>query len=174
MNFVPSPEPKIAESTQKALNRLDRLRQDMRLSIGELNSLLVNVLGSNAPGDYRLMNSSQTMHVIRYMVRSGAKILLEKQEKQKERGRRMTLLIFCYIFCALTILSTITDKAIDKIAKILKWKGQDNDDNNDSSRQNQSNRRTPNLYTIHDRPHRRRSYSTYNRKSSGRIRKRYS
>jgi tRNA C32,U32 (ribose-2'-O)-methylase TrmJ len=88
MNFVPSPEPKIAESTQKALNRLDRIREAMGLSLGELNKLLVDVLGSNAPVDYRYMNSSQAMHVIRYMARNGAKILLQRSQNAKNMGNK--------------------------------------------------------------------------------------
>jgi hypothetical protein len=86
MNFVKKPEPKIAESTQKALNRLDRLREAMGLSTGELNKLIVSILGSNAPEDYRQMNSSQAHHVIRYIARNGARILLERSKARGATG----------------------------------------------------------------------------------------
>jgi hypothetical protein len=88
MDFISKPEVKIAESTLKALNRLDRTRESMGLSFVELNKLLVTVLGSNAPNDYRQLNSAQAMHVIRYIARNGAKILLERSQKARTAGEK--------------------------------------------------------------------------------------
>ena len=86
MDFISKPEVKPAESTQKALSRLDRTRESMGLSFVELNKLLVTVLGDKAPNDYRQLNSAQAMHIIRYIARNGARILLERSQRARTVG----------------------------------------------------------------------------------------
>lgn len=52
----------------------------MRLSIPQLNSLLKNALGSNTPDDFGRLNCNQIRHVIRYLKRHEAQLLLERKK----------------------------------------------------------------------------------------------
>lgn len=63
----------------KERSRLDKIREDMRISIPKLDSLLRNALGSQAPNKAIEMNQEQIKHVIRYLKRNESKLWLERQ-----------------------------------------------------------------------------------------------
>ena len=84
MQFIQPPPQKETDlldaKVARERSRLDKTRQSMRLSISQLNSLLKDALGSNAPDDFSKLNCNKLRHVIRYLKRHEARLLLERKK----------------------------------------------------------------------------------------------